>query len=205
MDKKLLKQGRIRGYFVDAACEIIEAEGLSEASVRKVSEKAGYHYTTLYAHFSDFNHVIHLAILKFLTRAMDFMESKINGVDGPLRRYKMAWLAYVEYMIDHPNIARVVLLERVMDVSEDLLELMAQNPLIRGQKEFLAKCIDAGELAPEEARDISGMISYICSGCISNFLSGRHGRNREECLDLCSKTMERILRTESGVKGTCLK
>ena len=53
MENKEIQEERVRSYFVQAANEILRGEGITNLSVRNVSEKAGYSYATLYNYFKN--------------------------------------------------------------------------------------------------------------------------------------------------------
>ena len=58
MNNKELKEQRIKGYFIQAAKEILVGEGIKSLSVRSVSERAGYSYTTIYNYFENSINII---------------------------------------------------------------------------------------------------------------------------------------------------
>ena len=69
MDRKEIQTRRIKNFFIEAACEIIENEGVSAVTVRKVADKAGYHYSTTYNYFQDLPYLIAHASLRFAVGA----------------------------------------------------------------------------------------------------------------------------------------
>lgn len=50
------------GYFIDAANQIIENEGIESVTIRKVADIAGYNSATLYNYFNDLNHLLFLLL-----------------------------------------------------------------------------------------------------------------------------------------------
>ena len=50
-DRKQMYRQQTMGYFINAALEIIEEEGIDSLSIRKTAEKAGYNSATLYHYF----------------------------------------------------------------------------------------------------------------------------------------------------------
>lgn len=193
MDKKQLKKERIKNYFIDAACDIIEESGISEASVRKVSEKAGYHYTTVYMHFGDFNQVLHMAIIKFLTRIKEFIAESTRGIEDPLDCYLSAWEAYCRYLMNHPNIAYCVIIQKNLDISAELREEIQNNPLSDQQLQALKRCVEAGYIPEKSAKDVFNMISFTCTGAVTHYLSGRRGLGIDEVLHLTDKAVRAII------------
>ena len=56
-DRKQMYRQQTMGYFINAALEIIEEEGIDSLSIRKTAEKAGYNSATLYHYFSTPSHI----------------------------------------------------------------------------------------------------------------------------------------------------
>ena len=62
MDKKIIQEERMKGYFIQATKEILKGEGLRAASVRNIADQAGYSYATLYNYFKDIKELIFVCI-----------------------------------------------------------------------------------------------------------------------------------------------
>ena len=50
-DKKTIQKRRMMGYFIEAASQIIEEEGMEGVTIRKVADIAGYNSATMYNYF----------------------------------------------------------------------------------------------------------------------------------------------------------
>ncbi len=57
------KQARM-AYFIQCTRELIEEEGYSEVSIRKIAEKAGFHNSTIYFYFNDVEYLLALASVR---------------------------------------------------------------------------------------------------------------------------------------------
>jgi AcrR family transcriptional regulator len=66
MDKKLLQKRRMMSYFIEAARQIIEKEGINAINIRDVANLAGYNSATLYNYFNDIDDLIFFASLGYL-------------------------------------------------------------------------------------------------------------------------------------------
>lgn len=56
--KRQLQKKRMMHYFIDAAVQIIDEEGIDGVSIRKVADIAGYNSATLYNYFDDLPHLV---------------------------------------------------------------------------------------------------------------------------------------------------
>jgi AcrR family transcriptional regulator len=92
---KNLKKDRIKSYFVDAAKEIIIIEGVAGISVKKVSEKAGYSYATVYHYYQDLHALLWDVKLAMVTELRHSLTA--HSVQEAIR-------AYVDYYLKYPNV-----------------------------------------------------------------------------------------------------
>ena len=79
------------GYFINAALEIIEEEGIDSLSIRKTAEKAGYNSATLYHYFSDFEELRIFSAMKYLDQYAKDLPAYLEPVTRPLERYLKIW------------------------------------------------------------------------------------------------------------------
>lgn len=61
-DRKDIQRERVRGYFLQAAKDLIATEGLGELTTKKIGERAGFSYATIYNYFGNFNELACLAV-----------------------------------------------------------------------------------------------------------------------------------------------
>ena len=75
MKHKEIQEERMRGYFIEAAKEILKGEGLRCISVRNIADRAGYSYATLYNYFNDSKELIYECVKDF----QDECESSVKS------------------------------------------------------------------------------------------------------------------------------
>ncbi len=100
-----VKQQRIIKYFIAAANEIIEREGIEAVTIRKAAENAGYTSATLYNYFDNLDHLIFLATMNYLeeyTANLPQCLEKCNS--NSIERYMAVCKCFSEYSYEHPNI-----------------------------------------------------------------------------------------------------
>jgi AcrR family transcriptional regulator len=99
-----IKSQRVKSYFVQAAKEIILDEGVENTSVRKVADKAGYSFATLYNYFTDINELLQevkvVMIQDVINHMLGKMPDKIYDMDDIKNLHRL----YIEYYIDRPNV-----------------------------------------------------------------------------------------------------
>lgn len=104
---------RVKSYFLQAAKEIIQKEGVENVSVRRVADLAGYSYATIYNYFADLNGLLAEVKNEMIQDMIAHMNQfERDGEYGP-EDIKMLNRSYIKYYIDHPNIYRFFYLFRI--------------------------------------------------------------------------------------------
>ena len=85
-DRKQMYRQQTMGYFINAALEIIEEEGIDSLSIRKTAEKAGYNSATLYHYFSDFEELRIFSAMKYLDQYAKDLPAYLEPVTRPLEK-----------------------------------------------------------------------------------------------------------------------
>ena len=102
-EKEALKlQNTLR--FIEAAKELIDTEGISKVSVRKIAEKAGFHNSTIYLYFKDANQLILLASLKHFTDYSRLLSEYSKKNATPQENFFAIWDAFGQTVFKKPEI-----------------------------------------------------------------------------------------------------
>lgn len=80
-DKKQIQRGRVKKYFLDAAIEIIKEEGLENLTTKKIGDKAGYSYATIYNYFQNFNELVCISMVEMADECADYITKNLKGDD----------------------------------------------------------------------------------------------------------------------------
>ena len=89
MANQELKKKRMLTYFIKAAQDIMNKEGIAGVTLRKVADGAGYNNATLYNYFEDLDHVILFASLKYLSLYNKKAEKSLKGCSSARERFFM--------------------------------------------------------------------------------------------------------------------
>jgi AcrR family transcriptional regulator len=103
-DKQSIKNQRVKSYFIQAAKEIILSEGVESLSVRKVADRAGYTFTTIYNYFKDLNDLLQEVKNVMIQDVMAYMQGSVPEKIYDLDDIKKLNRQYIEYYVQHPNV-----------------------------------------------------------------------------------------------------
>ncbi len=102
--KHSLKNKRVKSFFIQAAKEIIISEGVENLSVRKVADRAGYTFATIYNYFKDVNELLQEVKAEMIQDVMESIQGKATDEIFDLEDIKRGNRIYVDYYIMHPNV-----------------------------------------------------------------------------------------------------
>lgn len=105
---KEIKRKRIMSYFISAAIEIIEKDGIHNLSIRKAAEKAGYNSATLYHYFSNLEELTLFASIKCLNEYTSDLPAYLKRSRNMREQYLLNWECFCLHSFRHPDIYQVL-------------------------------------------------------------------------------------------------
>lgn len=105
-DKQSLKSDRVKSYFIQAAKDIILSDGVENISVRKVADRAGYSYATIYNYFTDLNALLLDVKSAMIQDMMVLMSKSPSDKLYDLEAIKQINRQYASYYLEHPHVFR---------------------------------------------------------------------------------------------------
>lgn len=144
---KNLRQKRNMRFFIEAAKEIIDKEGVSKASIRSVAAKAGYNSATLYQYFDSFDHLlVFVAISSFRDFILEFSQS-FDSCSNYLEKHFLAWYCFCDQALKMPELFSVAFfyisenVESFNELIDQFYEIFPQeeNTIPENVKPFLVE------------------------------------------------------------------
>ncbi|WP_118953519.1 TetR/AcrR family transcriptional regulator [Taibaiella helva] len=129
MKNKEIQEQRMKGYFLEAAKELLKAEGLKSISVRNIAERAGYSYATLYSYFRDLNELIFLCVQDFYEECKEQVQQVTRKKEKGIKKLKAAIRAYADFFIQYPGIFDLFFTETIGNApnKKQVLELIQHS------------------------------------------------------------------------------
>jgi len=163
MAKNTIQEERIKGYFIDAAMEILRGEGITNLSVRNVAEKAGYSYATLYNYFKDINELLSSCIAEFLKENKNSINAAIKYIPNGEERIKVIYYTYIKYFIQYPGIFDLIYSTKLSSKNSRKLILSFLEETCDEDWKFL---ISNEIYSDEEVQIKKDSIKYIITGLL---------------------------------------
>lgn len=196
MDNKEIQTQRMKRYFINAAKEILAEDGVKKLSVRKVGDRAGYSYATLYNYFRDINELLTYCLADMLEDAYrELIEEKQEGLDprDQLIRYGER---YFSYFSENPVLFQLLFVEDLGAAPEEVTEKMGDLPSV-GQllMESIAACAGAGYILEDEVEILAELLASSIHGKLLFFLKRRSLEPQEAILGKIRNEMEYLIRS----------
>ncbi len=199
---KELRVRRVRGYFIDAAKEIVAEEGIDAVTIRKVAQRAGYNSATLYNYFKNINHLIAITLYDHMGTYVEEILRTIKGDETPYELYRTNWFVYVEKSFHLPKEYYYLFFKYPeMDISEVYDEYFEEHPdrfdklpkpfqnMCKAQNQYsrdLAFLMtDFGDVDPVVLKKVSEMNILLYKAMLSNLA-------KEETDELSQEYIERF-------------
>lgn len=130
LQKKQKQRLRITNYFLDAAVNIIEEEGVEAVTIRKVADIAGFNSATLYNYFDDLQHLLFLASMTYLQEYIDGLPTYIKRANNSEELYLQIWNCFIDFSYLRPDIYYILFFSDIKcDMDTYVLQYYSLRPL----------------------------------------------------------------------------
>lgn len=212
MANKELQRKRMIGYFVDAACKIIDEEGIEQVTARKVADLAGYNSATLYNYFENLDHLILFSSLRYLKEYAADLPKWLKKAKDPLQTYLNIWRCFSLHSYQRPFFYHQIFFggydyrqinEYITsyysmfqeDLGEDVkkyLPMFLEENIYQRDYVALKDAVAAGILLEEDIRKINEMNVLIYQGMLDRMMHNVEAIQPEQAVE---KTLSYIKRT----------
>ncbi len=201
MRNKRSQEKQMRGYFIEAAKQILKGKGIDSLSDRNIANQAGYSYDTFYNYFNDITDIINECINDFANECEEYiLEHTKHLANGP-EKLRATIKAYVSYFLDYPNVFDVFFLEKInqterkFDASSLITSLL--DKVCKSQWNFL---ISRNFITPQNAEKAISLIRYQIPGLLLFYLNRNIPKNNKSFLHLFNQQLNKIILFETQAK-----
>ncbi|MFY0544738.1 TetR/AcrR family transcriptional regulator [Brevibacillus sp. H7] len=198
--KKTIQLSRMWQYFVEATAQIIQEEGVSNVTIRKIADRAGYNSATIYNYFSEISHLVFFASMKFLKPYTDEVVKIYKSKElQPQEKYLRAWELFCRHSFQNPQIFHAIFIAdlgsqpeellkhyysvypaEIIDIPEELKPLILEQNISKRGLAVLDLLVKEGYMKQENVVGINEMTILIWQGMFTTFLNNRRSYDPEE-------------------------
>lgn len=191
-DKKTIQKRRIMSYFIEAATQIIDEEGIDAVTIRKVADIAGYNSATLYNYFDNLDHLIFFALLKHFKIYVIHLSDYIKDASNALEKYFLIWEFFCYHSFQDPRVYHTLFFkqfnqplrdmmqeyyslfpEELEDLSEELEPMLLNQDLKLRNLALLHNCVKEGFLREDDLEELNEMTLLIYESMLQHILTER--------------------------------
>lgn len=165
--KSDIKAERVKGLFVNAAKEIILIEGVEGITIRKVAEKIGYSYATIYSYFEDINDLLWQTREAMVIDIGTSINARMLANSVASDDIKKMLTVYVEYFFENPNIFKYLYIYKAVRPSELAVKAEGNIDFDLIWQGLLKPYADAGRIKEEQIKTVSNIIIYAVHGMLT--------------------------------------
>lgn len=175
----------IKKKFIDCVYHIIETEGVSAVSVRRVSREVGCNSAILYRQFQNMEHLICLASIKYLEPYLVDIATCTRKIRNPVELNYKLWESFCRYSFTNPEIFEMLFFgqfkDNLMDIMYDYFDIyqdqfseldgfsvsfLFSSDIFERDYMFFRRGANMGYVSEAQTRNISRMEVYMYHGML---------------------------------------
>jgi len=174
VERKERRKESLRQEILDAARDILLAEGYAKLSMRGIAERIEYSPTTIYSYFRNKEEILHHLCEEALERQLSVIQKAGRDKPSPVPRLRAELRAYIDFGLSEPGRYQIVYMADLSQYVSMASILEEGSPAFR-LRELIRREIDdvlgntGGDLDTET---ISQAVWAHCHGIVS-LLIGR--------------------------------
>jgi AcrR family transcriptional regulator len=201
MKGKQIQTERVMRYFIDAAAEIIEKEGIEQVTIRKVADIAGYTSSTAYNYFKEFTHLLFFASMKFTKDYIKELPLFLEKGENTIEKWLQSWICFCQHSFESPQIFSMIFLSDLGENSDKLLEqyfslyekewsflsdemkpFVLEHSFQKRSTNYLRQAVEEGFLHIDDVEPLADMTFLIWKGMLSSIINNRRYDSDKEAL-----------------------
>lgn len=221
MDKNYFK-GLTRRDYIQKVQEIIERDGKTDISIRKIAKELGCSSAALYRYFESKDELVYYLNLKVLENYIARLNEAEKNWSNPWDIYVGVWDCYSKEAFSHPEEFETLFFkhnnatlsgaireyyemfpDNIQYTNEFFKEMLNTPDFLGRDFEMCKKCVEAGVITYENAVRLNRMVCMIYKGYFKTVYDERPDENGQEMLrKQCIRDIERIVKMlASDLKG----
>ncbi len=206
MNRKELQRKRTMTYFINAAHEILEEEGIKKVTIRKVAKKAGYNSATIYNYFENLDHLIFFAAMRYIKDYTLALPKYLKDADNALDRFLKVWECFCHFSYKKPEIYYAIFFpdldkdledyvieyyklfpEELGSQTKDISNMLLKHNIYKRGMMTVNECVKEGFIRDKDAESLNEMTTLLHEGILLKVIKGK--MEYDEALE---KTMKYI-------------
>lgn len=184
-----IKTQRVKTYFIQATKDIIISEGLENATVRNIAQKAGYAVSTLYQYFEQLNQLLLEVKKSYVFDLMAEIQKHVVVESYDAEDIKAQNRAFMSFFIEQPNIYPFFYKDLDSSSMGNFDNLVFSKDYFKIYEAFS----EQGIINKKDIPNIAKIIVYSMNGMMRIYFSN-HGLTKEEIFEDLDNIIDFLLK-----------
>jgi AcrR family transcriptional regulator len=201
-ERKEKQRTRMWGYFLDAAAEVIEEEGIANMTIRKIADRAGYTASTAYNYFKDFSHLKFFAAMRFTSAYVSELPEYMALGKNTVEKWLYSWECFCKHSFEQPEIYSVIFMDNLgsspqalfddyyavhnqdlAGLPEDVQSILMEYDFSKRSALYIQDAVKEGFLKEKDIDLIADMTLMIWKGMMNTYMNNRRGYSKDEAIE----------------------
>ena len=173
-------------------------EGISDLSVRKIGEAAGFSYATIYNYFKDLNHLLWHVTMSFINDITGFLGVLLGKKPFFLADAQTLYRAYSDYFLERPNVFQLLFFGQIGEAPPEFAGMDDKPELAES---VLINLEASGECCPlndSDKRTAAALLTSSVHGMLLLRITGKSTGSKELFLTGMDAMLEFLIRKLNG-------
>jgi AcrR family transcriptional regulator len=200
-ERKELQRARMWKYFLDAAAEVIEEEGIEHLTIRKIADHAGYTASTAYIYFKDLSHLKFFAAMRFTSDYVRELPQYIDLGKNTVEKWLYSWECFCKHSFEQPKIYSVIFMDNlglspqslfdhyytayrqdITGLPEELQSILMEYDFSKRSALYIQGAVEEGFLKEEDIPFIADITLMVWKGMMNTYMNKRRGYSKDEAI-----------------------
>ncbi|ARK32866.1 TetR/AcrR family transcriptional regulator [Halalkalibacter krulwichiae] len=201
-ERKEIQRARMWRYFLDAATDVIDEEGVNNVTIRKIADRAGFTASTAYNYFKDLSHLKFFAAMRFTADYLNELPEYLSKGSNTVENWLHSWECFCKHSFRQPEIYSVIFIDNLGTLPQELLKdyyeiyrkdlthlpdeiqtiVMEQNFSKRSAL-YIEKAVEEGFIKQKDIEMIAELTLMIWKGMMITYMNNRRNYTQEEAAE----------------------
>jgi AcrR family transcriptional regulator len=179
--KKEVRLRQVRISFIEAAKNILLEEGVNHVSVRKVADRVGYSYATIYNHFKDLNELLSYVKYEMTKDIANYMAINNRKAINCIGDIKYINRLHINYFVENIHVYEFFYNYKLKPFDGEPIYMESVS---NHWKEQYNCFVEQGRIKSQDVDTVAKTMIYAINGILA-ILSGNHLLSVDDsCRDL---------------------
>ncbi|MED1738086.1 TetR/AcrR family transcriptional regulator [Bacillus swezeyi] len=199
--RKDIQRARMWRYFLDAATELINEEGIDQITIRKIADRAGFTASTAYNYFKDLSHLKFFAAMRFTSDYVSELPEYMALGRNTVEKWLYSWECFCKHSFTQPDIYSVIFMDNLgtqpqelmneyyaiykdelTDLPEQVQSILMEHNFSKRSALYIQGAVEEGFIKEKDVDMLADMTLMIWKGMMNTYMNHRRAYTKDEAV-----------------------